>query len=273
MTQRRWLIRVTPVSRWATLSCVDKDDFVMSRRARMRWNAPLAEVHADLLLDRLNLGSGTRVVDLGCGWGELLMRAVERADRLRPVSDDGGQRVCGVGVDIDPVALQRGRMLARRRGLDRQVEFVQAEAGSWRGTAERALCVGSSHAFGGSHAALEALAAVVPLGGRLLFGDGCWPGPASPAALDIFGDEVLPLAELMAASRAAGWRVIHMSMADQQEWDDFESTSRAGRQEWLLANTSDPMAAEVREWLDTSEHQYVHDYRGVLGFAYLVLAH
>ncbi|WP_237710406.1 hypothetical protein [Saccharopolyspora spinosa] len=63
-----------------------------------------------------------------------------------------------------------------------------------------------------------------------------------------------------------------MSVADQQEWDDFETPSRAGWQEWLLANSSDQRASEVREWLDTREHQYIHDYRRVLGFAYFVLA-
>jgi cyclopropane fatty-acyl-phospholipid synthase-like methyltransferase len=47
--------------------------------ARMRWNAPLSEEHADLLLDRMSLGPGQAVADLGCGWGELLMRAVSRA--------------------------------------------------------------------------------------------------------------------------------------------------------------------------------------------------
>lgn len=90
--------------------------------------------------------------------------------------------------------------------------------------------------------------------------------------MDIFSDQVLPLAELVDVSRAAGWRVIHMSVSDQQEWDDFESTSRAGWQEWLLANDSDQRAEEIREWIDAREHQYIHDYRGVLGFAYLVLA-
>jgi hypothetical protein len=59
----------------------------------------------------------------------------------------------------------------------------------------------------------------------------------------------------------------------QLEWDDFESTFRAGRQEWLLAQAADPRAADVRDWLDARERQYVEVYRGVLGFAYLVLAH
>jgi nicotinamidase-related amidase len=91
--------------------------------------------------------------------------------------------------------------------------------------------------------------------------------------LEIFGDDVLSLDKLVDASRAAGWHVIHMSVADQREWDDFEHTSRAGWQEWLLANGADSRAEEVSTWLDTRERQYLHDYRGVLGFAYLVLAH
>jgi cyclopropane fatty-acyl-phospholipid synthase-like methyltransferase len=222
----------------------------------MRWNTPLFEPHAELLLDRLSLSPGARVVDLGCGWGELLLRTVKRG-------------AVGIGVDTDPLALERGETLAKEYGV--QAEFVAQEAAEWSGVAERALCIGSSHAFGGSQAMLKRLASVVP-SGRVLVGDGCWLGSPTAAALDIFGDKVLPLPELVEACRTAGWRVLHMTTASQQEWDDFESTSRAGWQEWLMANGSDPRAAEVRDWLDTRERQYLHDYRGVLGFAYLVLA-
>src|SRR5258707_980188 len=41
------------------------------------------------------------------------------------------------------------------------------------------------------------------------------------SALAIFGDALLPLAGLLEACRRAGWRVIHLSVADQREWDDF----------------------------------------------------
>lgn len=234
------------------------DALAAARYARVRWNTPLAEDHADLLLDRLALDAGTSVVDLGCGWGELLLRAVARTGTT------------GVGVDTDPAALDRGRRAAQARGLADLVEFVEEAAASWRGSADRALCVGSSHAMGGSRAMLAALADVVPTG-RVLIGDGCWPAPPTKAALDIFGDDVLPLADLVAACGEAGWRVLHLSTADQREWDDFESRHRAGRQEWLLANGSDPRAAEIRNWLDHREREYLTAYRGVLGFAYLVL--
>jgi cyclopropane fatty-acyl-phospholipid synthase-like methyltransferase len=254
------------------LPMMDGDDLAEALYARMRWNTPLSPQHADLLMERLDLRPGLRIADVGCGWGELLLRVISRA--IGPDAAAGGAgQVSGIGVDTDAAALGRARGLASQRGLDRQVEFAEADAAAWRGTADRVLSVGASHAFGGTQAALTALAQLVPGGGRLLFGDGYWAATPSPAATEIFGGQVLPLPHLLEACRAGGWRVIHVSTADQREWDDFESTFRAGRQEWLIAHGDDPRAAEVRDWLDARERQYVQVYRGVLGFAYLVLAH
>jgi SAM-dependent methyltransferase len=234
------------------------DTLAAARYARLRWNTPLAEDHADLLLERLALTADTSLVDLGCGWGEMMLRAVARTYNR------------AIGVDSDPLALDRGRRAARERGLDDRVEFVEEKAESWQGTADRAICIGSSHALGGTRAMLSALATVVP-SGRVLIGDGCWSTPPTPAALDLFGTEFMMLPDLVAAVNAAGWRVLHLSTADQREWDDFESRHRAGQQEWLMANQDDPRAAEVKEWVDSRERVYLTAYRGVLGFAYLVL--
>ena len=228
----------------------------------MRWNVPLSAEHAELLLDRLDVRPGARVADLGCGWGELLLRAVAHA----------GQ-VTGTGVDTDAAALSRAGRLAAERHLHGQVQFTDGDISGWKGTADRILCLGASHALGGTTAALNALAEVTPASGRLLFGDGYWETAPSAAATELFGDQALPLPGVLEACRSAGWRVIHLSVASQLEWDDFESTFRAGRQEWLLAHAGDPRAADVRDWLDARERQYLGVYRGVLGFAYLVLAH
>jgi cyclopropane fatty-acyl-phospholipid synthase-like methyltransferase len=244
------------------LDPMEDDDLEEALYARMRWNAPLSVDHAELLMDRLDVRPGDRVADLGCGWGELLLRVIARA----------GQAT-GTGVDTDAGALSRARRLAKERHLDGRVQFAEADVSGWSGTADRVLCVGASHALAGTASALDALARVVPAGGRMLFGDGYWEAAPSATATEMFGEQVLPLAGLLEACRSAGWRVIHMSVACQREWDDFESTFRAGRQEWLLANPGDPRAADVRDWLDARERQYIEVYRGVLGFASLVLAH
>ncbi|UOX91462.1 class I SAM-dependent methyltransferase [Amycolatopsis sp. FBCC-B4732] len=232
------------------------DELNALRRSRMRWNTPLSEPHAELLLDRMALREG-HLVDLGCGWGELPLRAAARAPGLRVT-----------GVDTDVTGLDRGRAAATTRGLS--IDFTEADAANWDVPVERAFCIGSAHVFGSTKAALARLAQVVP-SGRLLYGDGFWAAPPNPAALEIFGPDTLTLPELLDAAVDAGWRVRHLSTADQLEWDDFESTSRAGWEEWLAAHPDDRRAGEVGEWLDRRLREYVGVYRGVLGLAYLVL--
>jgi len=224
----------------------------------MRWNTPLSLEHGGLLLDRLDLRPGLHVLDLGCGWGELLLRAVAAVGAT------------GVGVDTDDQVLARGRVLATERGLGR-VSFVSADSATWKQPADRVLCVGASHAWTGIAEALRALAGLVRPGGHVLFGEGCWERQPTAAAASLFGEDVLALAEIVEHARATGWRVLHLSTADQREWDDFEATWRRGRQSWLLRHTDDDRASEVRDTLDAQLREYTAVYRAVLGFGYLVL--
>jgi SAM-dependent methyltransferase len=233
------------------------DPLAAARYSRLRWNTPLSEPHAEELLDHLDLTAGTSVVDVGCGWGELLLRAAARTGAK------------AVGVDTDPAGLDRGRRAAAEAGIE--VEFVEQGAADWQGGADRAICVGSSHTLGGTAGMLDRLAEIVPRG-RVLVGDGFWETTPSQAALDVFGTETMPLADLVATCRDAGWQVMHLSTATQREWDDFESRHRAGVREWLLANGDDPRAADVARQQDAREDEYLGVYRGVLGLAYLVLA-
>jgi cyclopropane fatty-acyl-phospholipid synthase-like methyltransferase len=227
----------------------------------MRWNTPLSADHAQLLLERLEVLAGDEVLDLGCGWGELLIRALVPIPTSR-----------GTGVDNAPWALERGRNLAAEQGVLDRIAFVAQDAATWPGSADRVVCIGASQAWGSEPDALRNLRRAVRPSGRLLFGDGCWEQPPSAAAGDMFGESVLALSDLVNAAIEAGWRVLHLSTADQREWDDFEATWRAGREDWLVAHLDDPGAGEVRTFLDSRLRDYLDVYRGVLGFAYLVLS-
>jgi SAM-dependent methyltransferase len=225
----------------------------------MRWNAPLSEAHAELLLSRLAVEPESTILDLGCGWGELLLRAVaEFGD------------TSGIGVDSDPELIDRGTALAVERGLAERVRLVCRPAAEWTTPAERLICIGASQAWGDVMDALERLYHLTLPGGRLLFGDGCWEAAPTAAAAAIF-TTVPPLSDLVDRARAIGWRVLSLTVSDQREWDDFETTWRAGREEWLLANPDHPDAAEQQRMLDERLAEYLATYRGVLSFAYLVL--
>ncbi|KAH8881926.1 SAM-dependent methyltransferase [Thozetella sp. PMI_491] len=228
------------------------------RYSELIWNAPLSEPHAENLLTQLDLGGAKDIVDLGCGWGELLIRAAARSPR---------GAIAG-GVDTDDSLLERGRREAKNRQVE--VVFSQQNAQDWIGRANRVICIGASHSLGGSVAMMRRLAEVVQSGVALV-GDAVWTQEPTKAALEAF-QEVVSLAELIAAARDAGWTVMHVSIADQSEWDEFESLHRAGPRKWLAQNLNHPRAPEVRREVDSRERFYSDTQRGVLGFAYLVLA-
>ena len=232
------------------------------RYGELHWNTPLSLTHAALLGERMDLDDGMTLLDLGCGWGELLTRLVVQA----------GPSATGVGVDTDGGLLERGSRAAAERGLGERVRFVNAPASEWTEPADRVLCIGAAHAWGATLEALDALGEYVAPGGRVLFGDGCWEHQPTAAARAVFGEAIRPLSEVVAHASDRGWRVLHLSTADQREWDDFESGWRRGRELWLAANPEAPEAPSV--WAELTERltEYVSAYRGVLGFAYLVLS-
>ena len=70
---------------------------------------------------------------------------------------------------------------------------MEAEAGPWLATrsepADLALCIGSTHAFGGLPGALDAILGAVRPGGCLLVGDLFWQREPHPDYEAIFGAE------------------------------------------------------------------------------------
>ncbi|MEU3006725.1 class I SAM-dependent methyltransferase [Streptomyces sp. NPDC007020] len=238
---------------------------------RLTWNTPLSEDHASRLIAACDPAPGARIVDLGSGWGELLMRLVESAPGAT-----------GDGVETDPDAVARGRKLAGERGLADRVRFHGTPAAEWTEKGyDLAVCIGSSHAWPGATAresaanALAALAAAVRPGGRVLFGEGIWQREPTPAALAGLGagpEDFGSLLELIRLAESAGLRALQVTVADEREWDLFESEGPIGRgQRWALANPGHPLHAEVTAEVDARRTGYYGGYRASFTLAYLVL--
>jgi SAM-dependent methyltransferase len=201
------------------------------------FDAPLSDAKAYDLIAGLGSLAGATVVDYGCGWAELLLRALEGEPTAR-----------GVGVDLDRHALDRARANAVARGMAAHVRLEHADMTRWDAPrADVAISIASSQAWGGTGRALDALAQRLRPGGRLLFGDTFWERPPTDAALataDAWGS----LADLVDLARAAGFRLVSLATANQDEWDARESRRP-----------------------DEQRDRWLRGYRGCLGFAYLTL--
>ncbi|WP_327070459.1 class I SAM-dependent methyltransferase [Kitasatospora sp. NBC_01250] len=242
------------------------------RLTRLTFHGPLSEARAARLTGRLSRATPTTVLDIGCGWGELMLRVLEATPGAT-----------GLGVDLNAVDLARGRDNARARGLADRVEFAEESAiGTAREPADLVLCLGASQALSDAEAphhtvaALHALRRLVRPGGRVVLGEGFWQRPPTEAELAAMwpgaaASEHHDLAGLVDLAVAAGFRPSWIETADADEWEEFESGYQCDVEEWLAGRTGHPLAAETRERLDRHRASWLRGYRGVLGLAYLTL--
>jgi hypothetical protein len=235
------------------------DDIRRLAHARLVWNTPLAEGHAEQLLATLEIPGGAMVTDLGCGWGELLLRAL--------LTHPG---TTGVGVDISPAAIVRGQHRAHALGLEGRVHFERGQASRWADHADALICIGSTHAWESTEAALDALGRGLRRHGKLLLGQGFWVAEPTLSIRDRFGD--LPdLAGLIELCAEHGLRPIHLSVATPAEWDEFEVGWTAGLELAAVERAGTAEAEQLTAFADQRRRDYFRGYRGMLGFAYLVL--
>lgn len=235
----------------------------------LTFHGPLSPARADHLIRSLGGLNGQHVVDLGCGWAELLLRVL----LAEPTAT-------GHGIDQDPDAIEHGRANATTRGITHRLTLTVGDAGTWSSHDLDVLIVnGASHVWGGDPTehttnALQAGRSMLRRGGRLLLGEGFWkrqPTPTQLAAMPIPIEQYRSLPDLVDLALHHGYHLTALSQATLDEWDDFESRHALGWQRWLLANPDSPHADQVRTKADTHRNAWLRGWRTTLGHAYLTL--
>lgn len=217
-------------------------------RSPLRFNSPCSDKRASDLVGRL-CRDNARFLDLGCGWGELLLDLVAASEGAT-----------GLGVERRATYVSRARLRAVGRALDARVSFIEGDAAAPGEPADVVIAVGASEALGG-RTVFEKLRARMAPGATLLFADATWVGEASADLRAAMGE--LPNAQALEEEAArAGLRVAYRAVSTAEEWDTFEAGWRAPFEQ--------SEEEEARAFGAQRKALYEGGYRGVMGFEWWI---
>jgi SAM-dependent methyltransferase len=226
--------------------------------------SPLSDDSVGRLLARAVAGRSA-VLDLGCGDGSWLLRALRREPSL-----------IAVGVDHSDAGFDRVREQAEREGLSSRLELIRADARTWT-SGDRfdvVLSVGATHAFGGLEPTLAAMDGHLRPGGRALVGECFWEQEPTPRVLDLLGAQREDYGDLAATVEVAashGWVPLQGHVSTLEEWDDYEWSWTGALARWALDHPDDPDRDQVMTASVEHRRAWLEGYRGTLGFLTVLL--
>ncbi|KOV60661.1 SAM-dependent methyltransferase [Streptomyces sp. MMG1121] len=223
--------------------------------------APLSDDSVHRLLQRSLHRGDARVLDLGCGTGEWLGRALSTHPDVR-----------ADGVDLSEGALARAGERAGELGVRDRLTLHHEDAAVFRSahSYDLVLSVGATHAFGGLLPTLAAARTHLAPGGRVLVGDGIWEGEPSQEAIKMLGD-LADLSTTVDRVVADGWTPVYGHVSTRQELDDYEWCWTGSLASWALDHPDSPDAEEALKTAAVHREEWLRVYRDVFGFACLVL--
>ena len=231
----------------------------------MLFNSPISPEKAHRLIELLALKENDRVLDVGCGTGEFLIRVLEK------------YQAHGIGVDIDRKSLDIARRISKERNCEERSQFIEIDITKYQADNpfDCGICLASTHAYAMDEPAyattLTEMGKAINPGGTLLIGESFWIKPPARKYQEFVGEpsgtyrthrENVELAESL------GLRTLYAITSSLDEWDDFEWSHHMKIENNALENPDDPDAIKKRDRGRAWRSAYLEWGRGTLGFGF-----
>ncbi|MHB8598813.1 MAG: SAM-dependent methyltransferase [Ktedonobacteraceae bacterium] len=239
---------------------MDRNKYTTIAHQGMRYCNPFSSEKIEDIINLLDLTLEARVLDIGAGKAELLIRLVERFS------------VHALGIDFSSAFLSEAYAQAKARIPPEKLTLQECDVTTFQAGVESfdlVICLGASHILGGFQGTLQHMDQWVRPGGQILIGDGYWkqePAPEYLAAMGATRDEYLTHAQNVAIGVAKGLIPMYASVCNDDEWGRYEWLHLRNIERYAMQHPDDPdvpaLIARIRSWRDL----YLRWGRETLGF-------
>ena len=210
----------------------------------------------------VGLKPGSKVIDFGCGFGEVLELWAKEFG------------ISGVGIDIRPYAWERAWNKMVGHGLSERIEIICGDAAEYEfphQTYDVAACIGATFIWNGFGEAIRAMKDAILPSGKLVIGEAYWLTDNVPEDYRTQEKDIKKEYELLQAARQEGFDFEYVVRASHDDWDRYESDNWYGLLRWIEENPDHPERQEVIDHLHQSQDEYIRYAREYFGWAIYIL--
>ncbi|SFC24329.1 Methyltransferase domain-containing protein [Alkalibacterium subtropicum] len=208
----------------------------------------------------LNLNDQSNVLDLCCGYGEMLKLWGE------------AYGINGKGVDICDEFIKKGNERLEQSNLNHKIDLVCQDVKEFK-TDEQydVACLIGEVIFGDVSGTIQALDPFLKEGGKIVIGEPYYKQKDVPQALIEFEGDLLTLEGLYDTFKRSGYYVSYMAGCTDNEWERYISWSARRDLEWLRSHPKDKGFDNKEKWIDTWYKMYFNYRRPYEGWALFIL--
>lgn len=240
---------------------MDKNKFSAIAHKNHSLYNPISESKLNKVMELLSLTSNDKVIDIGAGKGEFLLRISEKYSSH-----------C-VAIEQYSGFIEQLKENAKNRGIQNNVEVINQDANLAIKTLNQefnvGICIGSSHALGGYRNTIESLKNKVVKGGYIVLGELYWRKKPDEEYLEQFGvqeQEILYHAENIFTAEEYGLIPLWSTVANKDDFDAYEWLYAKSIEDYCYENPEDPDCSAMLDRIRSWRKMYLKWGRETLGF-------